>query len=136
MTDGVRPFRISVPDEALQDLRERLHRTLWPDEIEAAPWRYGPPVAYMMSLVRYWLDDYDWRAREAELNGLAHFVADVDGHDIHFIHEQGRGPAPLPLVMTTAKMLFSSCVNTRSCRCSSSVTGRPPSSPGTMQLQI
>jgi microsomal epoxide hydrolase len=91
------PFRIAIREETLDDLKARLSRVRWPDESPEAPWLYGSSLAYMKECVRYWRDAYDWRARERELNALAQFTAPVDGVDLHFIHEKGAGPAPLPL---------------------------------------
>ena len=97
---AVEPFRIDVLQTTLDDLRERLARTRWPDEIEGAGWEYGTQLGYMKELVSYWQHGFDWRAQEARLNQFAHFKAEVGGMGIHFIHERGRGPNPLPLVLT------------------------------------
>ncbi|PKL63122.1 MAG: multidrug MFS transporter [Methanomicrobiales archaeon HGW-Methanomicrobiales-2] len=95
----VRPITISVPAGTLDDLHSRLSRTRWPDEVEGADWDYGTNMRYMKELVDYWLRTYDWRAREAELNRFAHYTADIDGKAIRFIHERGKGPDPMPLVL-------------------------------------
>lgn len=94
------PFRIAVPDAVLADLRERLARTRFPDEIPGSGWDYGTELAYLRELVAYWRDGYDWRAAEARLNALPQFRAEVGGLGIHFIHVRGRGPRPFPLVIT------------------------------------
>ena len=94
------PFEISVDDAALEDLRERLARTRWPDEIPGAGWDYGSNLAYIKELVEYWQTDFDWRAQEKKLNAFNHFKSEVDGLDIHFILERGKGPSPMPLVIT------------------------------------
>ena len=96
----VEPFRIHVPDTTLTDLRERLARTRFPDEIEGAAWTYGTNLGYLRDLVAYWRDRFDWRAAEARLNAFPQFRADVDGLGVHFIHVRGVGPAPFPLVIT------------------------------------
>jgi pimeloyl-ACP methyl ester carboxylesterase len=96
----IEPFRIEVPDSVLRDLRERLARTRFPDEVPGSGWSYGTDLAYMRELVAYWKDRYDWRAAEARLNRLHHFKATVGGLKIHFIHERGVGPRPFPLVIT------------------------------------
>jgi len=96
----VEPFRIAVPDTVLADLRERLARTRFPDEIVDAGWTYGTNLAYLRELVAYWRDRYDWRAAEAHLNRFPQFRARVGDLWIHFIHVRGKGPRPLPLVMT------------------------------------
>ncbi len=97
---GIESFRFEADRTALRELEDRLRRTIWPDEVAADPWRYGPPVAYMRAFVEYWLDRYDWRTHEARLNSFPQFVTHVDGHRIHFIHQPGKGPAPMPLVIT------------------------------------
>jgi len=94
------PFTIRVPDAVLTDLRERLARTRWPDEPPGAGWSYGSDVAYVRELCTYWRDKYDWRRHEAVLNGFRQFTAPVAGIDLHFIHEEGRGPNPLPLLLS------------------------------------
>ncbi len=96
----ITPFRIAIPDAALSDLRERLARTRFPDEMPGSGWEYGTELGYLRELVAYWRDAYDWRAAEARLNALPQFRAEVGGLGIHFIHVRGRGPAPLPLVIT------------------------------------
>lgn len=96
----IRPFTIAVAEEALRDLRERLERTRWPDAVEGANWEYGANLAFLRELVGYWQTSFDWRAQERILNQFAHHIATIDGLDIHFIHERGRGPRPLPLVLT------------------------------------
>lgn len=96
----ISPFRIAVPDSVLTDLRERLARTRFPDEMPGSGWGYGTELAYMRELVDYWRERYDWRAAEARLNALPQFRAEVGGLGIHFIHVRGRGPRPLPLVIT------------------------------------
>jgi pimeloyl-ACP methyl ester carboxylesterase len=96
----VTPFRVAVDQATLDDLRARLSRTRWPDEVRDAGWDYGASLAYMKELCAYWAEGFDWRARERAINGFAHFRAEVEGLGIHFIHERGRGPAPIPLVVT------------------------------------
>jgi pimeloyl-ACP methyl ester carboxylesterase len=95
-----RPFTLRVPDETLADLRARLDRVRWPDEAPGAGWAHGTSLAYLKELVSYWRDRYDWRAHEARLNRWRQFTAPVGGIDIHFIHEPGVGPAPLPLLLS------------------------------------
>jgi microsomal epoxide hydrolase len=96
----VQPFKINVPAEILEDLRERLARTRFPDEVPNTGWEYGTNLAYLKQLVEYWRAQYDWRKHEAELNRFAHFQTMIDGLDIHFIHEKGRGPNPKPLLLS------------------------------------
>src|SRR5204863_3630368 len=96
----VEPFRIAVPDAVLADLRERLARTRFPDEIPGSGWNYGTNLAYLRELVAYWRERYDWRAAEQRLNALPQFRARVGGLGIHFIHVRGPGPAALPVGIT------------------------------------
>ncbi len=93
-------FRIHIPEETLADLDRRLAATRWPDEIDAAAWDYGANLAYLKELVEYWRTAYAWRAHEARLNEFPNFRADIDGLNVHFIHEHGTGPSPIPLVVT------------------------------------
>jgi len=94
------PFSIRVSDDVLDDLRARLARVRWPDEIAGEPWRYGTDLTYMKSLVAYWREQYDWRAHEAKLNALRQFTVPLGGIDLHFIHEPGVGPRPMPLLLS------------------------------------
>jgi pimeloyl-ACP methyl ester carboxylesterase len=96
----VQPFTIHVPDEVLADLRARLAQTRWPDALPGAEWDYGSNLAYVKELVEYWRTRFDWRAQEQVLNRFAHFRTAIDGMGIHFIHERGKGPNPLPLLIT------------------------------------
>ncbi len=93
-------FRVDVPDSVLADLRERLARTRFPDQAPGAPWAYGADLGYVKDLCEYWRERYDWRKHEAALNGFRQFTARVAGIDLHFIHEEGRGPKPLPLLLS------------------------------------
>ena len=94
------PFQLSVPAEVLKDLRARLERVRWPDEAPDSDWQHGSSLAYMQELVAYWRERYDWRAHEARLNRWRQFTVALGGIDLHFIHEPGVGPAPLPLLLS------------------------------------
>nr|WP_238136815.1 epoxide hydrolase family protein [Variovorax sp. JS1663] len=99
--DGtVRPYRVHVPEAALEDLRRRLSQTRWPDRETVNDRSQGVQLATLQALVRYWGSDYDWRRAEAKLNAHPQFVTDIDGLAIHFIHVRSRHPNALPLVMT------------------------------------
>jgi pimeloyl-ACP methyl ester carboxylesterase len=91
---------IHIPDEVLTDLRERLARTRWPGDFGNEDWAYGTEQSYLARLVRYWQDGFDWRAQERAINTFSHYRATVDGLPIHFIHEKGKGPHPMPLILT------------------------------------
>lgn len=96
----VRSFTIHVPDDVLDDLRRRLEQTRFPNEIPDTGWEYGSNLGYIRELVQYWRTTFDWRAQEAKLNRFQHYKTKVDSLDIHFIHERGQGPNPMPLIMT------------------------------------
>ncbi|WP_336215206.1 epoxide hydrolase family protein [Nonomuraea sp. LPB2021202275-12-8] len=101
MSDNdIRPFRIDIPQADLDDLRERLARTRWPDELDGAGWSYGVPVSYAEQLAAYWRDGYDWRAHEAALNEFPQFTTEIDGQNIHFLHVRSPEPDALPLLVT------------------------------------
>ncbi|RJG03487.1 epoxide hydrolase family protein [Noviherbaspirillum sedimenti] len=95
----IEPFSVNVPDAVLADLKERLARTRFPDDPGNDGWRYGTNGAYLKQLRDYWLNDYDWRAREREINEFAHFKTTIDGNPLHFIHERGKGPNPTPIIL-------------------------------------
>jgi pimeloyl-ACP methyl ester carboxylesterase len=94
-----KPFQLHIPEEVLEDLRERLGRTRWPDEIAGSGWRYGTNLDFMRRLVDRWRNGFDWRAHEQTLNAFDQFVVPIGGVDLHFIHQRGVGPSPLPLLL-------------------------------------
>ena len=94
-----KPFRANINQDVLDDLQDRLKRTRWPDEIPGSGWDYGSNLAYVKELVDYWIEEFDWREQEAKINRYSQFITEVDGLDIHYIHERGRGPDPLPLLL-------------------------------------
>lgn len=96
----MQPFTIQVPDSVLADLRERLARTRFPDQLQGAEWRYGTELSYLRELLAYWREHYDWRAQERALNRFAHFKAEVRGLQLHFIHQRSPEPDALPLLIT------------------------------------
>lgn len=95
----IQPFTITVPDADLTDLHRRLAQTRWPRQLGDG-WQYGTNLSYTRELIEYWRDDFDWRARERELNAFPQFRAAIDGVNIHFIHARGNGSHPLPLILT------------------------------------
>jgi pimeloyl-ACP methyl ester carboxylesterase len=98
--DRVRPFRVDVPQEALDDLRRRIEATRWPS-MELVPDRsQGVQLATMQALARYWMTDHDWRRAEAKLDALPQFMTEIDGVDVHFIHVRSKHDDALPLIMT------------------------------------
>ena len=100
MADEVRPFLIDIPQAQLDDLRERLRRTRWPEAETVADWSQGVPLAHLRELCGYWADGYDWRATQRRLNDLGQFRTQIDGLWIHFLHVRSPQPDALPLVLT------------------------------------
>ena len=100
MSDAIETFDIRVDDAMLDDLRTRLRRTRFPDQIEGTTWDGGIPVDYLRVLVDYWLDTYDWRTHEARLSQLPNFRTRIDGQSIHFIHQRSPHAGALPLLIT------------------------------------
>ncbi len=98
--EELKPFSIEVSAEVISDLQRRLRETRWTDEVEAEPWYYGPPLAYMQAFVDYWLNQFDWREKEAALNQLPQYTTEINGQTIHFVYQPGVGPNPMPLVLT------------------------------------
>ena len=96
----IRPFRIDIPQEDLDDLRARLARTRWPDELPGVGWDYGIPLAVVEELAQYWRTGYDWRVHERALNAFPQFTTAIDGQNVHFIHVRSAEPGALPLIMT------------------------------------
>ena len=100
-TTAVRPFKIAVTTDAeLDALRARVTATRWPEQELVTDHSQGPKLAVMQELARYWASEYDWRRCEARLDALPHFMTEIDGLDIHFIHVRSRHPGALPVIIT------------------------------------
>ena len=97
---AIRPFQFSFSDSELADLRRRINATRWPEREQVADASQGVQLATVQSLARYWGADYDWRKGEAKLKALPHFVTEIDGLDIHFIHVRSRHENALPMIVT------------------------------------
>ena len=95
----IRPFRVAIPQDDLDDLRNRLARARWPTELPGVGWSRGVPLDYLKGLAAYWGADYDWRAQEADLNAFPQFTTEIDGQTIHFIHARSPESDALPLVL-------------------------------------
>jgi len=100
MSAEIIPFRIDIPESDLDDLRQRLRQTRWPDAETVDDWSQGIPLSYTRDLCEYWLQRYDWRACEASLKQFPQFRTSIDGLDIHFLHVQSPEAGALPLVLT------------------------------------
>ncbi|MFG2192078.1 epoxide hydrolase family protein [Streptomyces sp. NPDC048639] len=100
MNEHIRPFRIEIPPADLDDLRDRLARTRWPEELPGEGWERGVPVGYLKDLAAYWRTGYDWRAHEAALNAFPQFLTEIEGHSVHFLHVRSPEPDAVPLILT------------------------------------
>lgn len=96
----MRPFRIEIPEADLDDLRARLDRACWADDLPGAHWEYGVPAAHVRELAGYWRDGFDWRRQEARLNAYPQFTTTVDGQKVHFLHVRSPESDALPLILT------------------------------------
>jgi pimeloyl-ACP methyl ester carboxylesterase len=96
---AVLPFRVAIPQAAVDDLKERLARTRWPDELPGPGWSRGVPMDYLKGLAEYWRTRYDWRRHEARLNEYAQFTTVIDGQTVHFLHVRSPEPDATPLML-------------------------------------
>ncbi|SEB02357.1 epoxide hydrolase family protein [Pedobacter hartonius] len=97
---SVKKFQIQISDQVVDDLKSRLGNSRWPNEIIDSGWERGTNKDYLKSLVSYWQHNYDWRAQENDLNQYPQFTCMVDDIDIHFVHVRGKGPNPIPVILT------------------------------------
>jgi Epoxide hydrolase N terminus len=95
---AIKPFRVNIPQAALDELRRRVRTTQWPEET-VTDTSQGVPLAAMQELSRYWATRYDWRKVEAKLNALPQLITEIDGLDIHFIHVRSKHRNALPLIV-------------------------------------
>jgi epoxide hydrolase len=100
VNDVISPFRIDVSEAAVDDLRERLRRTRWPEPGTAPGWSQGTPLAWVRELCRHWLEDYDFAAAQERLNQFPQFRTAIDGLDISFVHVRSPHPGAAPLILT------------------------------------
>ncbi len=98
--EEIRPFRIDVSDAELEDLRDRLARTRWPDELPGVGWSYGVGLDYVKEMTEHWRTSFDWRKQEAVLNEFPQFTTTIDGTDVHFLHVRSPEPNAMPLILT------------------------------------
>jgi pimeloyl-ACP methyl ester carboxylesterase len=98
--NAIRPFHVNVPEADLVDLRRRITATKWPERETVTDASQGVQLATIQELARYWATEYDWRKCEAKLKALPHFITEIDGLDIHFIHVRSRHENALPLIVT------------------------------------
>jgi pimeloyl-ACP methyl ester carboxylesterase len=100
MSEAIEKFEIRIPDAVLDDLKQRLARARFPDQIPDTGWEYGMPLACLQPLVEHWRERYDWRAQERALNRLEHFRTRIDGQSIHFAHVHSRHAGAFPLIIS------------------------------------
>ncbi|MBU2973251.1 epoxide hydrolase family protein [Zobellia sp. B3R18] len=96
----IEPYFVNVDQEILDDLNLRIKNSRWPDEINDSDWNYGANLSYMKELSSYWLNDFSWKKIESEINSFPNFMADIDGHQIHFLHIRGKSKKSIPLIIT------------------------------------
>jgi pimeloyl-ACP methyl ester carboxylesterase len=96
----IEPFEIKIPDQAIDDLKTRLQRTRWTDEIVNSGWKYGTDLSYVKEITNYWLDTFDWRSTENEINRYPNYIADIDNIKIHFLHIKSEKKNAVPLIIT------------------------------------
>src|SRR5215813_12983084 len=96
----ISPFSIQIEEEILSDLRKRIRNTRWPPRAPGQPWERGTDPDYLNQLLAYWADDFDWSAQQRALNAFHHFHAEVDGVQIHFVHERARYGKGIPLILS------------------------------------
>jgi hypothetical protein len=96
----VRPFTVAISDSEIEDLKQRLARTRWPNPETVADWSQGVRLGNAKTLIDYWEREYDWRRFESELNRFPQFLTTIDGLDIHFIHVKSKNPNAMPLILT------------------------------------
>jgi pimeloyl-ACP methyl ester carboxylesterase len=100
VASAAQPFEIAVPDAEVEDLRNRLRRTRYAEDFDNDDWRFGMQGAYLRELVDYWIEEYDWRGAERDMNRYPHFTAEIDGMPIHWLFAQGKGKRTLPIILS------------------------------------
>ena len=96
----IEPFSVNISQHVLDDLKDRIKATRWPDEITGSGWSLGANLSYMKELAHYWLHTFDWRNVEKEINAYPNFITEIDGIKIHFLHIKGEGKNAIPLIIT------------------------------------
>jgi len=99
-SEEIKPFRCEVPEATIQDLKARLARTRFPDQLPDAGWDYGSELSFVQALCDYWRDGFDWRAAEARFNAFPQFTTEIDGEKVHFYHVRSPEPDATPLIIT------------------------------------
>ncbi|WPO89004.1 epoxide hydrolase family protein [Chryseobacterium sp. HR92] len=94
------PFTVNIPESVITDLKNRIQNTRWPAEPDGSGWNYGTNEAYLKELTSYWMNDYNWKMHEQQLNQYPQYTTRIDGILIHFQYIRGKGPNPKPLILT------------------------------------
>jgi pimeloyl-ACP methyl ester carboxylesterase len=95
----IQPYQIQIQPSIIEDLKQRLSRTRWTDEIENEDWEYGTNLGYLKSLCEYWQRSFDWEKQEKRLNNFHHYRANIGDTGVHFIHEKGEGSSSYPILL-------------------------------------
>ena len=96
----VKPFKVDIPDQIIKDIYNKVKKYPWHEMPNDGGWEYGTNIDYMKEISKYWVNKFDWRKHEAEINKYSNFTTEVDDLDIHFIHEKGSGSKPMPLLIS------------------------------------
>lgn len=99
ISTDVKPYKIAIAASAIDDLKKRIAETRWPDEVKGANWDYGTNLTYLKELSAYWQTKFDWKKQEAALNLFKQYIVNVNGTNIHFIYEKGKGKNSTPIVL-------------------------------------
>lgn len=95
----MQPFKINIPKQIIEDLNRRLSSTRWPDSLRLSGWQLGTDMSYLKEIADYWQNSFDWFDQQHELNKLTQFTTQIDGFNLHFIHQKGKGVKPMPLLL-------------------------------------
>lgn len=95
----MQPFKINIPKQIIEDLNQRLSSTRWPDSLRLSGWQLGTDMSYLKEIADYWRNSFDWFDQQHELNKLTQFTTQIDGFNLHFIHQKGKGVKPMPLLL-------------------------------------
>src|SRR4030095_7760968 len=93
-------FKCHISQSAIDDLRSRLSQTRWTDEILNSEWNYGAKLSYTKELTEYWLNEFDWKRTEDDINSYPNYISEIDGTKIHFLHIRSKKKNPIPLIIT------------------------------------
>ena len=98
--ETITPFTIDIPDQQIEDLQKRIELTRWPEKECVDDWTQGIPLSYTKELADYWVNEYDWRQSETQLNRFTQFITNINDLDIHFVHQRSPHENAMPLLIT------------------------------------